>query len=162
LQTEGFSCATVGAPVAALSEFGIFLAEAHFVMSTHEKSRTILVVDDNFLARESLAVLLRLLSFTVSTAADGVEALDYLRSHPAPCLIILDLWMPRMGGREFLAVKAADAALAPIPVFVVSAVADRETGLPQAGVKLVETKPVDVERLVAALERYCPQLSGDA
>jgi CheY-like chemotaxis protein len=75
-----------------------------------------------------------------------------LRSHPPPCLIVLDLWMPRMGGREFLDAKDQDPALACIPVFVLSAIADRHTDLLRGAVRWVERKPARIARLLEAVE----------
>ena len=58
---------------------------------------------------------------------DGREALEYLRRQGVrfaeatrPDLILLDLNMPRMDGREFLAAVKGDAALCDIPVVVLS------------------------------------------
>jgi CheY-like chemotaxis protein len=58
---------------------------------------------------------------------DGREALEYLRQQGhrflharRPNLILLDLNMPRMDGREFLAAVKEDAALCDIPVVVLS------------------------------------------
>jgi CheY-like chemotaxis protein len=55
-------------------------------------------------------------------AGDGEAALDLLRGGKIkrPCVILLDLNMPRMGGIEFLRVAKADAALQNIPVIVLT------------------------------------------
>src|SRR4051794_12761280 len=68
--------------------------------------KIILVVDDDVDVRVSLSTLLGLFDLAVDTACDGRSALDYLRDHPAPCLIILDLRMAGMGGLEFLAARS--------------------------------------------------------
>ncbi|MCK9902559.1 two-component system response regulator [Parafrankia colletiae] len=68
------------------------------------------------------AFLARGLGQEVETVADGVEAMAYLHD-PAlrkPDLIILDLNMPRMDGRETLAAIKADPALRSIPVVVLT------------------------------------------
>lgn len=57
---------------------------------------------------------------------DGVEALEFLNRQPPheeaprPCLILLDLNMPRMDGRSFLKTIKADESLRPIPVVVLT------------------------------------------
>jgi PAS domain S-box-containing protein len=61
----------------------------------------ILVVDDEEAVREVTADLLRELGYDVATAFDGVDAVEYYeRNADEIDLIILDLVMPRMGGRE--------------------------------------------------------------
>lgn len=66
----------------------------------------ILVVEDDDANREFLRALLENSGFRVATASDGREALQWLRGHPPPALVLLDLEMPRMSGWEFL--QAAD------------------------------------------------------
>jgi chemotaxis family two-component system response regulator Rcp1 len=62
----------------------------------------------------------------VNVAADGVEAMAFLRqeglhvSAPRPSLILLDLNLPRMSGRELLACIKQDQALRAIPTVVLS------------------------------------------
>lgn len=53
-------------------------------------------------------------------ASDGEQALAYLRDQGAarPCVILLDLNMPKMGGTEFLRIVKADDALKTIPIIV--------------------------------------------
>lgn len=55
-------------------------------------------------------------------AGDGEAALELLRGGgvPRPCVILLDLNMPRMGGIEFLRIIKADAAFKSIPVIVLT------------------------------------------
>jgi CheY-like chemotaxis protein len=86
-----------------------------------EDIRTVLVCDDE---PDILRLFLRMLGglprpYRILTAANGAEALATLRTL-RPDAVILDLLMPEMTGFEFLAVKAADPDLAPIPVIVVS------------------------------------------
>jgi CheY-like chemotaxis protein len=53
---------------------------------------------------------------------DGEAALDYLRGHggPKPCVILLDLNMPKMSGMEFLKIIKTDETLRMIPVVVLT------------------------------------------
>jgi CheY-like chemotaxis protein len=56
------------------------------------------------------------------SAGDGEQALDYLRHHAEtkPCIILLDLNMPRMGGIEFLKIAKANESLKSIPIIVLT------------------------------------------
>jgi len=89
----------------------------------------VLVIDDELDTRELLGSLLRDEGHDVSTAADGAEALEYLRGSDAlPSLILLDLVMPVMDGWEFLEARGRDPRLNGIPVVLISGqLASRET-----------------------------------
>ena len=88
-------------------------------------------------------------------ARDGVEAMELLRRDGSrkPNLILLDLNMPRMNGREFLAEIKADPRLACIPVVVLTT-SQIETDVLASyehGAAGFVTKPVDVEQLFKAI-----------
>lgn len=74
--------------------------------------------DDAELIREALAELGA--SVTLHRAADGREALDMLQAGLRPDLVLLDLNMPRLGGRETLKAIKADPALRTIPVVILT------------------------------------------
>lgn len=61
---------------------------------------TILVVDDEAMVRETAAAMLRSLGYDVITATDGREALAAYERSPAVDLVLLDMVMPQMSGRE--------------------------------------------------------------
>jgi len=86
---------------------------------------------------------------------NGEEALEYLRRQGSekPCIILLDLNMPRMNGTEFLKVVKSDEALKKIPIIVLTNSSEQcdivsSFDLCVAGYIV---KPVDYERLVQAL-----------
>lgn len=88
--------------------------------------KTVLIVEDDKEIRESFQDALEMEGYEVSTATNGKEALELLTHSPKPCLVLLDMMMPIMGGRELLDIMMKDVTLAPIPVFIVSVVADKE------------------------------------
>lgn len=63
----------------------------------------ILVVDDERQIRNAISRPLRKRGYVVRTAADGIEAIENIAEHGAPTLMVLDLAMPRMDGRQVLA-----------------------------------------------------------
>ena len=86
----------------------------------------ILVVDDNQLNRDLLTRPLRATGYAVSEAKDGEQALAMIRSEPFD-LILLDLVMPRMTGRELLQILKGDEHLRHLPVVVLSTVNELDT-----------------------------------
>ncbi|HLN23578.1 MAG TPA: response regulator [Patescibacteria group bacterium] len=90
-----------------------------------------------------------------SIAKDGVEAMAFLAQEDAarPDLILLDLNMPRMDGREVLKALKADARLSSIPV-VVMTTSDVESDILTSyhlGAAGFVTKPVGIEELFQAV-----------
>ncbi len=94
--------------------------------------------------------------------SDGVEALEFLRRQvngyrqaPRPDLILLDLNMPRMNGREFLSEIKKDQSLASIPVVVLTtSEVERDINASfQLGASGYITKPMDMNQFVAAINR---------
>jgi CheY-like chemotaxis protein len=125
-------------------------------MTTLQREDTVLIVDDNLDSCASLAMLVMLEGYNAVTAANGLEALEYLRRHGPPRFIILDMMMPVMDGWQFLACKHELAEFAAIPVFVATG---REGMLDLddfPDIVCVAHKPVAPEKLVDTLKRYVP------
>ncbi len=59
---------------------------------------SVLIVDDEARIREVLVELLTDEGYDAVAVPNGQAALDYVHTHPAPCCIILDLYMPIMDG----------------------------------------------------------------
>lgn len=161
----------------------LFLAEVHGVwhgtrratrftgghagsrLLTHEADRQfhILLVDDDeadvALIRQAFAE--HRAPVRLHVTHDGVEALAFLRREadhaaaPRPDLVLLDLNMPRMNGRQVLAEVKSDSELATIPVVVLTTseqpadIAASYAGHANAYV----TKPIDLVDLEAAIAR---------
>lgn len=117
---------------------------------------TILLVEDDPDIRGALAELLEAEGYEVLAAANGRRALELLeRTRGQACLVLLDLVMPVMSGTEFLAVKERAAAIAPIPVVLVSASTEgAEHTAREHGVPLVR-KPIRIDLLLSLVEEYC-------
>ena len=142
----------------------------------------VLVVEDNtdlldFL-RQQLAA-----DYRLSTASDGSEALQLLKSGPDVDLIVTDVMMPGMSGDELVRRLQADGTFASIPVLVVTAREDQalREELLAGGASDYLIKPFSVaelrarienllqpvrlsrelERTNAALERYAHQVAHD-
>ena len=83
------------------------------------RARTILVVEDDALAREFVAELLSKHGYAVTTAADGAEARAKVAGSP-PELVILDLVLPGVSGFQLLAEWRVDPRTSELPVFVLT------------------------------------------
>ncbi|MDF3069592.1 MAG: DNA-binding response regulator, AraC family [Polyangiaceae bacterium] len=109
----------------------------------HAPRATVLIVEDDEDARDSVAEVLRDEGFEVLTAGDGIAALELLSRIPPPSAVVLDLSLPRMGGLELLERVRAQEALANLHVCVLSG----QPELP-SDVELAISKPLLVHRLV--------------
>jgi DNA-binding response OmpR family regulator len=117
-------------------------------------SNYILVVDDDIDLAETIAAVLSADGHEVTIAANGREALDEVEKR-MPSLIILDLQMPVMNGREF-AHELTTHHTPHAPIIIVTA-ADRASEH-AAGIEAIEvlTKPFDVRHLLALARRVSP------
>src|SRR5688572_28878218 len=84
----------------------------------------VLVVDDDSSIRTLIREALELDGYRVTVAADGAAALMALR-HLAPCVILLDLRMPNVNGREF-SKRYHTGVNGVAPIVVMSATTDIE------------------------------------
>jgi len=122
-------------------------------------SATILVVDDDAAVVRPLARFLELEGFTTVTAANGLEALKYLRGGGGAAVIVLDLRMPVMDGWAFRREQLRDPMLAQIPVVVLSG-ADHDR-VPEILAAAAFEKPYQLAEVTTAVRQLCTQ-SGDA
>src|SRR5437588_10621888 len=120
----------------------------------------ILIVDDDRETREMLSTLLAMEGFHAVAAEDGLEALHLLRAvrHRAPevpCLVLLDLKMPRLGGDEFRRAQLGDPTVASVPVAVMSGAVDLEQRAQDLGAVATVATPINIDRLMDVVRRYC-------
>ena len=123
-------------------------------------SGNVLIVEDDEATRELLAALLAVEGFHAVLAEDGLEGLHLLRTvrHRAPdvpCLVLLDLKMPRLGGHEFRRAQLSDPIVAAVPVAVMSGAADVEARAERLGAVASVAKPIDFDALLDVVRRYC-------
>jgi DNA-binding response OmpR family regulator len=120
----------------------------------------VLIVEDDADTRDMLAALLLTAGFQPVAAEDGLEALHLLRTvkHRAPdtpCLVLLDLMMPRLGGDQFRRVQLGDPIVAGVPVAVMSGATDIEQRAQSLGAVATVTKPIDFNALLDVVRRHC-------
>lgn len=116
------------------------------------QSKNILVVDDDNAIREMMASVLEVEGYHVISARHGREAIEMLRAHVKPDVILLDMMMPVHNGWQVLDFLKANAETSQIPVVIVSAYTETaRAARPQAFVP----KPVQLKTLLDAIERCC-------
>ncbi|HUS68255.1 MAG TPA: response regulator [Kofleriaceae bacterium] len=118
-------------------------------------SGPLLIVDDEADLRESLQEYLQDHGYLVRTATNGQEALEVMSGDQVPCVVILDLIMPVMNGREVYERMQQDARLATVPVIVSTSDPSRAP----AGVPTLR-KPYDLRRLLAVVQTHCTPLQA--
>jgi CheY-like chemotaxis protein len=122
----------------------------------------VLLVEDNEadanLTRETLES--GKLHVKIDVAIDGIQALEKLRSaSPLPDLVLLDLNLPKMDGRQVLSEMKNDAKLKCIPVVILSS-SDAEIDVVksyQLGANCYVTKPVGLksfQKIVRSVEDF--------
>jgi CheY-like chemotaxis protein len=97
----------------------------------------------------------------LAVVSDGAEAMQYLRREgeyaeaPTPDLVLLDLNLPRMDGREVLAAMKSDEALRSIPVVVLTTSEAEEDVLRSYSLhaNAYVTKPVDFSRFIEVVRQ---------
>ena len=124
--------------------------------------RRVLLVEDNDVNRDLASELLSDLGIQVTIAVNGREGVDRVAAEPFD-LVLMDIQMPVMDGLTATRLIRADKRLGKLPILAMTAHAmsgDRERSL-HAGMNDHITKPIDPNRLQAALIRWMPEKSGE-
>ena len=115
----------------------------------------ILIIEDDENIRLVCRELLESEGFEVDTCSNGKEALAFLERHQEPCLILLDMLMPIMNGREFMAgFTKRPHTIVPIPVYLVSATSNKNEGKEMGCMGFLK-KPFNIDALLAIVRSHC-------
>src|SRR6476646_4398600 len=115
----------------------------------------VLIIEDDEDIRIDLAEMLANRGYETSTARNGVEALEQLRSSSRPSVIILDLMMPTLNGWQLRDALATDPELSAIPILVISGASDLASAAAAIGAVGYLAKPFRIASLVELVNRYC-------
>ncbi len=118
-------------------------------------SHPILIAEDDVSVLGFLVKVLRRHGYHVQTATRGDDALAMIRKH-RPSLVLLDVLMPGLDGKEVCKKLRADADTAQIPVVLMSALDESSLHAlaTQSGASDYMSKPVTMAGLVAMVEKY--------
>lgn len=112
--------------------------------------KTILVVEDDASLRSVIRLVLESRGYAVNLAVNGSDALDQMEAS-RPDLVLADVRMPVVDGRELLRRMRASSALRAIPVGLLSGDVDGARG--QVAADFVVIKPFEPAELVDAIEK---------
>ena len=116
--------------------------------------RRILAVDDSNINLSVLSTLLRRIGdFEITTAADGLLALDILQAPDAKPfdLVLTDIWMPNLDGEGLLKAIRATPALASLRVIAVTANMELRGKAAELGFDDILLKPINTAELTNAI-----------
>ena len=129
------------------------------MMPTSNVRRSILIVDDMESNREMLGFLL-MDDYDVFYAADGLETMEFLQNHKDEIdLVLLDLFMPNMDGREVLMQMQVNEDYASIPIIIVTVDEDAQIDCLKYGAMDFISKPYPDIEIVKARIAKCIELS---
>ncbi|MCR4638795.1 bifunctional diguanylate cyclase/phosphodiesterase [Ruminococcus sp.] len=124
--------------------------------------RSILIVDDDYIAREILGKILKD-QYEISYAENGVIALDIIKRDKLKLsLVILDLHMPQMDGYSLLKLLRSDNELRRIPVIVLISEKGAEVESLKIGAADFITKPFDMPEVICARVSHSIELAEDS
>lgn len=120
----------------------------------------VMVVEDDDDLRESMRDILRAEGYAVTTADNGLRALEILvHSEPQalPRCIVLDLMMPLMPGKTFIEILQRERPhdLAKIPLVIVTAATTAMLPATLPSTAKMLKKPMRLDDLLAAVAEYC-------
>ena len=124
--------------------------------------QSVLIVDDEPMARTLLRLMLVRAGFHVSEAEDGFDALEKVRKNQ-PDVILLDVMMPGMDGFAVCEKLRGEPATAALPIIMLSAKTDLDSinkGL-RAGATIYLTKPISPEELTQHVKDALIQFDED-
>lgn len=118
--------------------------------------KNLLIADDDALFHELISRVFEGSDWEVTSAADGVTALEKISAR-VPDVILLDLNMPRLGGRELLAMLRRNARLAMVPVIIISGDSSPQEKAADLDIGADDflAKPFDLGELEARVQSAC-------
>jgi two-component system, cell cycle response regulator DivK len=121
----------------------------------------ILVVDDSTTNIVLLEAILADKGYKIDTALNVKDAIQRMEKQ-VPDLILLDLLMPKISGFEFLEQLRGEERSRNIPVIVISALSDDQNinRIMEMGAVEFIKKPIDIQHLIARVERTLPGISS--
>ncbi|HKP88250.1 MAG TPA: response regulator [Blastocatellia bacterium] len=114
----------------------------------------ILVIEDDEYSRDALARLLAAEGYEAHSAQDGETGLA--KAHEThPDVIVLDLNLPDIDGKQVVEMIRGDESLAMVPILIVTGDEDKKAqDAVELGANAYLTKPVELDALISALRQF--------
>ena len=127
--------------------------EGDILAQSSTTTNRVLIVDDDPVIRVQTRGLLEKSGYSVSEADDGAEALETLKRDPGFSLVVTDLNMPEVGGREVLSTLRKNACTSGLPVIVLTGSSNvgGEAELIEEGADDYIRKPIDPASFIARI-----------
>ena len=113
--------------------------------------KTLLIIDDDRDIRDIFKFALESEGYEVITAINGEDGLEKLRKGQKASLVLLDMMMPIMDGKQFLQAYLSDKSVNAAPVLVISATADDNSAKGASGLL---RKPIDLGALLKSVAKH--------
>jgi two-component system cell cycle response regulator DivK len=118
------------------------------------KDKTILIVEDDEISLEFLIELLSPSKVTIISAQDGQNAIDICRENPLIDLVLMDVRLPRLNGREaMLEIKKFRPNLPIIAQTAFAMSGDKEKYI-ESGFDDYVSKPIIMEEIISKISDY--------
>ena len=115
----------------------------------------VLLVEDEDISRAVVSEILKVVGIEVSVAVNGREAVEAVRSGSFDA-VLMDVVMPEMNGYDATREIRSDPGLAKVPILAMTAYAgeDDRRHMADAGMNDHIAKPIEMNLLLAALDRW--------
>lgn len=125
---------------------------SHDPTSADEKHKKILIADDDPGILDAMTMMLEDEGYEVETTVDGATVQDMRET--LPDLLLLDIWMSGMDGREICKRLKRQELTKCIPIIIISANKDTDRFAKEAGADDFIAKPFEMDDLLAKVARY--------
>ena len=120
----------------------------------------VLIVDDDFINRKLLQALMKKYPDVIRDvveAEDGSEALSIIRDDSSIDLVLLDIIMPVLDGKEFLKIFRSDSKNSGIPVLVLTTDDTQKSTIFELGADDFLLKPINEDELIEKIRKWAQE-----
>ncbi|MGZ3776485.1 MAG: response regulator [Mucilaginibacter sp.] len=116
-----------------------------------DRIKKIMIADDDPAILDSVGILLEFEGYDVTTTLNGGTVLNM--EHELPDLLLLDIWMSGMDGRDICKTLKQNEKTRGLPIVMISASKDIERSAIEAGADDFLAKPFDMNDLLGKIEK---------